>query len=85
MDCPQCGEECYRDEVDVGVGVIYGPWGCYCGWSEYPVRQAEEDHPGYYCDPWGGLTKVDVIVENAKRFGLDGDEVRKAFDRGAEE
>jgi hypothetical protein len=32
--CPRCGRDCGRDEADVGVGVIYGPWGCFCGWSE---------------------------------------------------
>ncbi len=35
MFCPKCGTECYRDEVDVGVGTIFGPYGCPgCGWSE---------------------------------------------------
>lgn len=24
-----------REEVDIGVGVQVGPWGCYaCGWTE---------------------------------------------------
>lgn len=32
--CPNCGEEAWREEADVGVGIIYGPWGCSCGWSE---------------------------------------------------
>lgn len=33
-DCPHCGEGCDRESVDVGVGVIHGPWGCAgCGWS----------------------------------------------------
>lgn len=34
--CPKCGsEDLYRDEVDVGVGVVRGPYGCpACGWSE---------------------------------------------------
>ena len=37
FDCPHCGEGCDRDSVDVGVGVIYGPWGCpNCGWSSDP-------------------------------------------------
>lgn len=36
-DCPHCGAPCDREEVDVGVGVIRGPWGCGdCGWSEWP-------------------------------------------------
>lgn len=36
MTCPKCGcEECHRDEVDIGVGVMCGPYGCpACGWSE---------------------------------------------------
>lgn len=36
MICPKCAcDECHREEADVGVGVIYGPWGCpRCGWSE---------------------------------------------------
>lgn len=34
--CPRCGSEHIdRDEVDIGVGVQYGPYGCYeCGWTE---------------------------------------------------
>lgn len=34
MNCPNCDHECYRDTVDVGVGILEGPWGCPCGWSE---------------------------------------------------
>jgi hypothetical protein len=35
MNCPQCNEPCDQDEVDVGVGVIYGPARCLnCGWYE---------------------------------------------------
>lgn len=80
-NCPQCGNECDRDEVDVGVGVITGPWGCYgCGWSEYDRKQAELDNPGYYCDPTGGLHKIDVIVKHCERFGLNPDVVRNAFE-----
>jgi hypothetical protein len=31
--CPKCGTNC--DSVDVGVGIMYGPYGCPgCGWSE---------------------------------------------------
>ena len=36
MQCPKCQTECDRDEVDIGVCVVNGPWGCHrCGWSEY--------------------------------------------------
>ena len=77
MDCPHCGEECVRDEVDIGVGVTCGPYGCYsCGWSEWKP----DPIPGYYIDPCGGATSIDSIVENAERFGLDGEVVRKAFE-----
>ena len=35
MKCPECNGKCDQDVVDVGVGVIHGPWGCFgCGWSE---------------------------------------------------
>jgi hypothetical protein len=26
VECPRCKADCDRDEIDVGVGVIYGPW-----------------------------------------------------------
>jgi hypothetical protein len=42
----------------VGVGVIYGPWGCYCGWSEdsrYYQQNAEQSSDGHL-DQWGGFT-----------------------------
>lgn len=59
--CPNCGSECWRDEVDVGVGIIYGPWGCPCGWSEwdrYNRLGSPEEVPGYRVDQWGGLTPI---------------------------
>lgn len=35
--CPCCKEPVWRESADVGVGVIYGPWGCsICGWSSDP-------------------------------------------------
>ncbi len=42
MKCPKCLRACDRDEVDVGVGVIHGPWGCRCGWSEDPRYDSSE-------------------------------------------
>jgi hypothetical protein len=48
MTCPKCGAECGREEADVGVGIMYGPWGCgNCGWRE-------DDDP-----PYGPLLPVD--------------------------
>ena len=41
--CPHCGELCDHDEVDVGVGVMHGPWGCAnCGWSENPKYDSRD-------------------------------------------
>ena len=64
MKCPNCGSDgIWRDEVDVGVGVIYGPYGCPdCGWSEssdynFNLEDFEpETENGYVKDQWGGLT-----------------------------
>lgn len=62
MKCPKCGEEDLgRDEVDVGVGFYYGPYGCYCGWSEaseYDCSEGaslaqKEDPSERVTDQWG--------------------------------
>lgn len=35
MNCPECSAQCWRNEVDVGVGLITGPWCCSeCAWDE---------------------------------------------------
>lgn len=71
--CPRCNGDCCRDEVDIGVGITCGPWGCYtCGWSEYAdqAREFEKENPGWYVDPCGGAYRIDGIVEHAERFGL---------------
>lgn len=60
--CPRCSErELWREEADVGVGIIYGPWGCpCCGWSESEEYDLEfgggVQDDGSYLDPYGGLT-----------------------------
>lgn len=60
MNCPKCNGECYRDEVDIGVGIQYGPWGCtVCGWSEMPEYDLSEgkdpiDEKGGMIDQYGG-------------------------------
>lgn len=34
MKCPKCGGECWRDDVDIGVGTLHGPWNCRdCSWT----------------------------------------------------
>jgi hypothetical protein len=59
-DCPNCGHDCYRDEANVGVGTIYGPWGCPCGWSEderYNTLEGPKfTENGYKLDQYGGAT-----------------------------
>lgn len=42
MDCPKCGKQCGRDEVHNGVAMLYGPWGCMCGWSEWEEYDMSE-------------------------------------------
>ena len=35
MKCPECGSECWRNEVDIGVGVVTDEWKCTeCDWDE---------------------------------------------------
>lgn len=61
--CPKCQEVVWRDSVDVGVGVIHGPYGCSaCGWSEDRYydkssgeSEAAKEHPDDLVDQWGGL------------------------------
>lgn len=60
MKCPRCRTPCHRDEVDVGVGIICGPWGCPgCGWSEsdeYDLSAGQNpvDARGGAIDQYGG-------------------------------
>lgn len=78
FECPKCGDECCRDEADVGVGVIYGPWGCYsCGWSENSSYDSsggkspeQAEHPHCYVDPCGGMTPIAGIADKLDHFGL---------------
>lgn len=83
MNCPKCGSQCERDEVDVGVGIIYGPYGCYCcGWSESPeydgsegLSQKEQENPDWLVDPCGGMTRKPSAVKKLHdRIQLDGDD-----------
>lgn len=79
--CPRCGEhELYRDSVDVGVGVIHGPYGCpYCGWSEneeYDLQKGgglQDD--GGYLDPYGGYWPKDNPVVKMMRAAEENDDI----------
>jgi hypothetical protein len=32
---PECGSECWRNEVHNGVSIVHDEWKCdYCGWDE---------------------------------------------------
>jgi hypothetical protein len=59
MRCEKCDNECTQESCDVGVGTIYGPWGCqYCGWSECEEYDRSEgqtgiDERGGFTDQWG--------------------------------
>jgi len=62
--CPNCGsKDVDRESVDVGVGIIYGPYGCFdCGWSEWsdwdksqgPAR-IQKEYPNHITDSRGGV------------------------------
>ena len=82
MDCPRCGRPACRDgqgaedgadivEVDNGVGIIVGPFGCPCGWSEdeeYDVTAGPKLTPdGYELDQWGGATPPQIVESEIKR------------------
>lgn len=77
MECPKCGEECMRDEVDVGVGIIYGPYGCYCGWSEFSEydssdgeSQKQAENPDWIVDSRGGMIRRQAVEEKLKFCGI---------------
>lgn len=56
FSCPACGRPCSRESADVGVGVVYGPWGCWCGWSEneeYDNRAGVVRSGDRVLDQWG--------------------------------
>jgi len=46
--CPQCGNITSREEVDIGVGTLWGPARCAnCGWQEETpdVGGIEDEEP----------------------------------------
>jgi len=76
FDCPHCGSPCDREQVDVGVGVIHGPWGCGdCGWSENPEYDSREgvrrDGADRVFDQYGVSYHVDRLDGMAVLTGLN--------------
>ena len=74
-NCPHCGEEAWREEVDVGVGIICGPWGCSCGWSEYEqydlTKEGGVQPDGTYLDQYGVLYPKDNPVAKMMRANIE--------------
>lgn len=50
MDCPKCGSACGREEAHNGVGLVCGPYGCICGWSEWPEYDLSDGQSPRYED-----------------------------------
>ena len=68
--CPKCSDETWREEVDIGLGVIHGPFGCSsCGWSEDPRYDSSEGRRiegDFELDPHGGMTRIKNFYEPPK-------------------
>lgn len=45
--CPRCGAPCERYDVDIGVGILYGPWFCtQCAYNEDDeIRETKATKP----------------------------------------
>ncbi len=77
--CPHCGEcALYRDDADVGVGIMYGPWGCsVCGWSadfrfdsSKGPSPASLEHPNHLVFADGVMVSKDRVRENLEHLGI---------------
>jgi hypothetical protein len=76
--CPECNEDLDRIEVDIGVGIEYGPYGCpSCGWSADTVYNrlagtnlATQADPKRWVDQWGVSHSRKRLREGLERFGL---------------
>lgn len=80
-NCPECNEPAECIQVDIGIGVEYGPPYCAnCGWSSY--GNAGKIIDGWYHDASGIAHKVERMTERASY--LDGqdlaDIVREVFE-----
>jgi hypothetical protein len=89
MKCPKCNADCSHDSVDVGVGVIHGPYGCPdCGWSEnsdydLSVDKSPVDEKGGVIDQFGGYhppgSPRALDYKLAKVLAEDDEALRKRF------
>lgn len=77
MKCPKCEADCQHDSVDVGVGVIHGPWGCpICAWSEdseYDLSEGQSPikEDGGVIDQYGGYHPAGSMTAKAVRWAED--------------
>ncbi len=78
--CPVCKNMVWRDSVDVGVGIIHGPWGCGgCGWSSDPFYdcrsgpcEAErEDENKYKINQFGHLFKNKPLKNKEQKSEIE--------------
>lgn len=79
--CPNCGDDgsLDRESVDVGVGILYGPWGCFsCGWSSEKrfdrsngAAEADAEYPDHILTPTGAAHHKRRIEDTLReRFGI---------------
>lgn len=62
MRCPECGAVCWRNEIDVGVGIVSDEWKCeQCNWDEnqaFPMT-AENWEDFLRADDWA----IDALLQ----------------------
>ena len=66
--CPRCGlHDLDRDTVHNGVALLFGPYGCLCGWSEDPEYDLKfkggTQKDGSFIDQFGGRTPKQRLPE----------------------
>ena len=72
MNCPECGESCWRECADIGVSILYGPYGCEsCGWSEWSEYNQRDPNHKPFTDQFGG-----VWPGLARKESLDAEEAQ---------
>lgn len=69
MKCPKCNSTCERDNADVGIDWVDGPFGCpNCDWSESAVYDLSENQSpidvesGCVKDKFGGLHPMNYTM-----------------------